>query len=131
MLADVTKEEALDSILILEPQLTGSWAKSHAAQVGGLVKALDEGKAAAAQDPEAAKKLYITTSGLPPGCRCAHPDHRRRVRLQPGSADRRRRQEVDRPAQGPRDVQGQPGSDERGGRAVELMVWGTRRPASA
>jgi NitT/TauT family transport system substrate-binding protein len=95
-LPDLLDKGRFDSILIFEPLLTpsveagnrnvgnayaecfggdqytslllsqGEWAESHGEQIDKLVKALEEGKAAVAADPAAAKELYIKTSGLPP-----------------------------------------------------------------
>jgi NitT/TauT family transport system substrate-binding protein len=95
-LPDLLDKGRFDSILIFEPLLTpsvaagnrnvgnayegcfggeeytslllsqGSWAESHGEQIKKFVQALEDGKAAVAADPAAAKKLYIKTSGLPP-----------------------------------------------------------------
>jgi NitT/TauT family transport system substrate-binding protein len=102
-LPDLLKKGRFDSILIFEPLLTpavaagnrnignayegcfgrseytaillsqGAWAKSHSAQIGKFLQALNDGKAEVAKDPAAAKKLYIKTSGLPPAAAARTP----------------------------------------------------------
>ncbi len=44
----------------------GEWAKSHSEQIDKFVAAHEEAKAAMADDPDAVRKLFIETSGLPP-----------------------------------------------------------------
>lgn len=102
-LPDLLKQKRFDSILIFEPLLTpavaagnrnignayqecfghpeytafllsqGAWAKSHSAQIGKFLTALNQGKAEIAKDTAAAKKLYIKTSGLPPAAAARTP----------------------------------------------------------
>ena len=94
-LPELLKQGRFDSILIFEPLLTpavtsgdrnignayaacfghpeftslllsqGAWANSHAQTIAKFVTALNEAKAEIAKDPQAAKELFIKTSGLP------------------------------------------------------------------
>jgi NitT/TauT family transport system substrate-binding protein len=94
-LPDLLKQGRFDSILIFEPLLTpavksgdrnignayaacfghpeytallvsqGAWASSHAQAISKFIAALNEAKAEIAKDPQAAKQLFIKTSGLP------------------------------------------------------------------
>jgi NitT/TauT family transport system substrate-binding protein len=95
-LPELLAQGRFDSILIFEPLLTpaveegnrnignayeecfggpeftamllsqGAWAESHSEQIDKFLTALEDGKAAIAEDPQAARDIYIETSGLPP-----------------------------------------------------------------
>jgi NitT/TauT family transport system substrate-binding protein len=94
-LPELLKQGRFDSILIFEPLLTpaiasgdrdignayaacfghpeftayllsqGAWARSHSQAIAKFLTALNEAKAQIAKDPQAAKQLFIKTSGLP------------------------------------------------------------------
>jgi NitT/TauT family transport system substrate-binding protein len=102
-LPELLKQGRFDSILIFEPLLTpavasgdrnignayancfghpeftalllsqGAWAKTHSAAIGKFLQALNEAKAQIATDPNAAKQLFIKTSGLPPAAAARTP----------------------------------------------------------
>ena len=102
-LPELLKQGRFDSILIFEPLLTpavasgdrnvgnayaecfghpeytsvllsqGAWAKSHAQAISKFIAALNQAKAQIAKDPQAAKQLFIKTSGLPAAAAAGTP----------------------------------------------------------